>query len=112
MMTSTAATPAAVPVTGSRSRNLVVPLASASVTRPASRTSPPAPVINAARRAAIRADSSACLNPIRRYDVIEVSSQNTNSVQIESAQTSPSIAVENDRRVAAKRVSPALVAVK
>jgi len=91
------------PVIGVISLRRVVPAASTNKTKPASSDRPPAAVITRARRAAVRATGSTCLKPTRRNDVIEVSSQKMNSVQTESAHTSPTMAVENARSVAAKR---------
>ena len=96
------------PVTGPISPRRAVPAASTNSTKPASSDRPPPAVITSARRAAVLATGSTCLNPTSRNDVIEVSSQKTNRVQTDSAQTSPTIAVENASSVAAKR--PMLVA--
>ena len=56
-----------------------VPPASPIMISPASIASPPPPVMNSAWSAAARARGFVSSLPMRRYDVIEVSSQNTNS---------------------------------
>ena len=101
IITSTAPTVAAVPSTGASSLISVVPAAPVTSSSPASRTRPPPAVTIRARRAATRTAGSVLLCPTRRNEVTDVSSQNTNSVQTESAQTRPSIDVEKASRVVA-----------
>ena len=110
--TNTAATVAAVPSMGGISERRVVPVASVTSTKPARSARPPDTVISSARRAARRAVASVFLKPTSRKEVTDVSSQNTNSVQTESDQTKPTMAVLNASRVVAKRPSPAAPAEK
>jgi hypothetical protein len=65
--------------------------------RPASSARPPSPVTTSAWIAARREASREWSKPISRKEVIEVSSQNTNSIRNESAATSPCIAPMNIR---------------
>ena len=99
IITSTAPAVAAVPSTGASSLISVVSAAPVTSSRPASRTRPPPAVTIKARRAATRTSASVLLCATRRNEVTDVSSQNTNSVQTESAQTRPSIAVEKASKV-------------
>ena len=77
--TRAAAIPTVGPLGGDAriSLNVYVPAAWPSSTNPPSMASPPAPVMSSAWSAAARAGSLVSSKPISRYEVIEVSSQQT-----------------------------------
>ena len=68
------------------------PTTEPSSTRPNSRAMPPPTVISRPIWAPRRTSAYSCLWPTSRYELIEVSSQNTKSVRMFSASTSPSMA--------------------
>jgi len=81
------------------------PVASPSRSTPPRRDRPPRPVVTKACVALFTASSSSRSHPIRKNELIEVSSQKRTVSSMWSARTTPSIAVVKSPRVGKNRAS-------